>query len=178
MSRLFVALELPDTLRAQLVHMQPQTSPGLRCVAPANLHLTLHFIGEAAVEPTIAALDTVTFDALRMTAAGVGRFTTRGGAILWVGFEPCPALVPLHADIARALGAIGFVPEARPYAPHVTIARCDGRVPRDALKTFETHHAAFRGEAFDVDEFVLMESTLGPTGPTYRVAHRVRARGR
>jgi 2'-5' RNA ligase len=45
--RLFVALDLPWTLRQRLASLAGLGIPGARWVAPENYHLTLRFIGEA-----------------------------------------------------------------------------------------------------------------------------------
>lgn len=64
-----------------------------------------------------------------------------GRAELWPGGLAvlCPldtpaGLLQLHARLATALDALGLAPEARPYRPHVTLARkAFGATPPDAM---------------------------------------------
>ena len=47
MARLFVALDLPHAVTTKLVAHQPRPCSGIRLIPPSQMHLTLHFIGEA-----------------------------------------------------------------------------------------------------------------------------------
>jgi 2'-5' RNA ligase len=93
--------------------------------------------------------------------------------VLWLGVERHPALELLANDVERALGDFGFAPELRPFSPHLTV----GRAKKDARP------AGFRGldtlarrveyaATIPVEHVDLMQSILGPSGPSYRVAHR------
>ena len=57
---------------------------------------------------------------------------------------------------------------ARPFSPHVTLARLKGEAHAEALAAFLTQHHAFRLQPFAVSEFHLMSSLLTPQGPQYR----------
>ena len=90
----------------------------------------MHFIG-AWPQARVGALA----DAL---AVPCRPFTlTLGHAVLWSGglavLEPCAAdsaLGELHASLAAALEAAGAAVEARPFRPHLTLARrCAGARP-------------------------------------------------
>ncbi|TMQ05511.1 MAG: RNA 2',3'-cyclic phosphodiesterase [Deltaproteobacteria bacterium] len=101
----------------------------LRWVAPINYHVTLAFLGWTGLE----TIDRVC-DALAAAVVGEGRATfrtTRLGAfpsldnagVLWAGIEDGAALTGLARSIGEAMAALGFAREARPYHPHVTLAR-------------------------------------------------------
>ncbi|MCC6406413.1 MAG: RNA 2',3'-cyclic phosphodiesterase [Planctomycetes bacterium] len=144
--RLFVALMLGRELGEPLVRAVDAAlgavavgdgarPPGLRRYAPADLHLTLFFLGATAsdsIEPLSRALGALSlrhgpFD-LRVTRAGA--FPARGKErVLWLGVDEARAggLERLAADVADACTALGARAEARPWRAHVTVARARER---------------------------------------------------
>ena len=85
------------------------------------LHLTLAFLGETADAAAAAAA----VEALRgagafsVTVEGVGRF----GDTWWAGVRENPALERLALGHQAELRRRGFAVEARPWMPHITLAR-------------------------------------------------------
>ncbi len=57
MHRLFVAIDLPETIKKRVADIRCEL-PGAHWVAAEQLHLTLRFIGDAD-DPTLAAIKTV-----------------------------------------------------------------------------------------------------------------------
>ncbi len=167
--RLFVAIALPEDLRARLSRMQ-QGVPAARWVDPDNLHLTLRFIGEADggqahdLDAALAQVRAARFD---LTLAGVDRFGQgRTSRALWVGVEPAPELDRLRRRVEQAVQAAGFAPERRKFKPHVTLARFKGD-PGYRLHDHLAHHGAFRAKSFEVRAFVLYSSLLSQAGAIY-----------
>src|SRR3954452_26971 len=94
--RLFVAIDLPWTLRERLASLSGVGIPGARWVPVENLHLTLRFIGDTPghraedIDHALAALRGRSFS---ITLAGVGTFGRSGRSTsLWVGVERNPQL--------------------------------------------------------------------------------------
>ncbi len=172
MPRLFIAIPVPESVGAAWLSMARDLPRSLRRVPPGRMHLTLHFIGEAAVEPIRSALAGLGLPRMQLKAAGPGLLARRGGAaVVWLGIEPDPALMALHAEIGDRLRTVGFEPERRAFQPHVTIAR--GRIHRhdSALEAFlrgTGDAASGPGAGFDVTSLVLPSSELRPDGPLYR----------
>jgi 2'-5' RNA ligase len=72
-------------------------------------------------------------------------------------------LVSLHAAIESTCAAVRFAREARPYHPHLTIARL--REAKDSRALAERHRqSAFVSKAFVVSEIVLFRSELSSKG--------------
>ena len=129
-----------------------------------NLHLTLVFIGDLAVQ----RLGDLASMAHAISAAPFELVLDQTG--YWrhnriVSASPLSVPKPLRALVNAIEGRlkqaeIGF--DQRPYAPHVTLLR-DARAP-----------AAFPQLALDwpVREFVLVESARGARGAEYRVLGR------
>src|SRR5262249_14784069 len=118
MPKLFVAIDLPSSVTAALVRIQPSAMTGIRLVEPSQMHVTLHYLGEADIERIAAALQAVIAPSFPLAIEGVGQFPSADGAVtLWAGVRQSPELLGLHAAVASAL-ARQFRPESRPYAPH------------------------------------------------------------
>ena len=165
MLRLFVGIDLPPEVKLA-VSLLCGGVPGARWVDAGNLHVTLRFIGEVdegAASDIDAALAQIRAPRFAIALAGVGHFGLR---MLWAGIERNPALTHLHEKVESAVTRLGFAPEGRRYAPHVTLARLKGPAePR--LQAFLAEHALFRAAPFAVDRFSLVASYLTKSGAIY-----------
>jgi 2'-5' RNA ligase len=169
MPRLFVAVDLPAAAATKLVTLQPSPSAGIRLVTPGQMHLTLHYLGDADIERMAAALRTVAVPAFSLVFEGVGQFPSAGGATtLWAGIRESAELLRLHAAVATALAGEGYQSESRRYMPHVTLARCGPEVPTSQVDEFLARHAAFSMSAGPVAGFGLYSSTFAGDAPLYR----------
>ena len=172
MTRLFVALSLPQDVRRRL-EMLRGGLPGARWQSAEQMHLTLRFIGEvdgAALAEIVDALAVIEADAFSLTLEGVGHFPPRGRVrILWAGVAPNPALMRLRERTEAVITGLGFEPDGRNYAPHVTLARFASRVPAHRLQEFVSYHGPFSSGSFDVRSFELFSSHLGAGGAHYAV---------
>ncbi len=179
--RLFVAVCLPQEVRDGLAAVQDRlrrAQADVSWVKPANLHITLKFLGET--EPKrLERIGPALADAARSVApflvavAGVGTFGGRIPRVVWVGVrEGSAALETLAGAIESGLARVGFPKERRGFTAHFTLGRV--RSPRNA----EALLAAIRDEptvplgAVPVEEFVLMQSRLDPGGSIYTVLER------
>ncbi len=124
--RCFVALWPSDALRAALAHAARRCVPaGCRAVPPVNYHLTLCFLGEvpdtriSALAAKIVALPVTPFS---FELAASGHFA--GAAVAWIGPTSVSENIrSLQADVAACVLAAGYELDARPFRPHVTVAR-------------------------------------------------------
>lgn len=166
MMRLFVALPLPEMVRARLALLQGGV-PGGRWQEPATFHVTLRFVGEVD-EPVAAELD----GALARIAApgfaigldGVGHFgTPRRPESLWVGVARSEPLQFLRDKVDRAAVAAGLEPDDRKYRPHVTLGRLR-QAPAERVARWLADNALFMAGPIAVDRFVLYRSHLQASG--------------
>ena len=168
MPRLFVAVGLPTSITTALARLQPPPSAGIRLTPPAQMHLTLHFLGEANLERMASALERATVPAFSLAINGLGRFSSAGGAVtLWAGVRATPELLAAHAAVAAALASEGFQPEARPYTPHITLARCAPEAPPGTVEAFLAQHAGISLPAVPVTTFGLYSSRSLADVPVY-----------
>jgi 2'-5' RNA ligase len=174
--RLFVALELPEHVRAALSDLIARLkleSPKARWVRPEGMHITLKFIGEADpgnLDTIRAALETVRSSApVEMNLRGVGFFPDgRRPRAAWCGVEASPNLAQLAADIARALEPLGFPAESRQFVPHLTLARFKSP---DGLEKLVSAASNLESQGFGSareSEFHLFQSFLRPSGSEYK----------
>jgi 2'-5' RNA ligase len=170
--RLFVAVELPEDVRAAVDDVTApwrRSLPAFRWTPPDALHLTIAFIGsvdaddvraiEAAVGPAAAALGSVPTGLTRF-----GTFPERGAArVLWVGLDdPDGGLVRVATATTVALGAF-LETDERPYHPHITIARA--RRPATVPAAFHDDRVPLA--RWTIDALTLFRSHLGAGAPRY-----------
>jgi 2'-5' RNA ligase len=174
--RLFVAIALEPALQAELertVNRLRARDDGLRWTRPRNWHITLQFLGEtsAAVYPLLAArLAQVRDRALPVALDALEIFERSGVAVVCVKLTA--ELAALQRAVVAATCQCGFKPEARPYQPHITLARTrEGvRGGLTALKSRLAGAKCFPG--FTAREFLLYQSVLAPDGAQYTVRER------
>lgn len=127
--RLFFALPLPADLRESLERWQRGQAEVEGWTRPEGLHLTLAFLGDRPAEAlpallTIAAPIAARHGGFSLCTAGLGGFPRAGTArVLWLGLESSPALEALAVDLRGTLAAAGEAFDAKPFRPHLTLAR-------------------------------------------------------
>lgn len=185
--RLFVAVELPASLRQRLAAAQEamRSAPlPVRWVRPEGIHLTLKFLGETD-DGRLAALATALaeagrgLDAFRLGAGVAVAFPERGTPrLIWVEIEgDLESARRLAAALDRATAPLGFPPEGREFKAHLTLGRVRGRARGDWRAALQRAGEQARGE-FDVREYVLFQSRLAPGGSVYTPLERFPLGGR
>ncbi len=167
--RLFVALDLPSSLRTRLSWMSGGLQ-GARWVPPENYHVTLRFIGEVPawraeeIDLALAGLRATGFE---LQLSGVGTFE-KGGKVmsLWIGVDRDPALDHLQSKIETAMQRAGLDSERRRFNPHVTLARVDS-VPAFKVAEWLQGRNLFRSDKVPIEHFTLFRSRLGKEQAVY-----------
>lgn len=128
--RLFVAIELPGQMRAELARIQSalkQLSCGGRFVPARNMHLTLHFIGETSdLHGAVSAVQK-SVRGIRPFELHLGRYNCfqKGGSRTSI-VEVKGGLSELNAlyeSLQYAMSDNGFPRERKGYVPHITLGR-------------------------------------------------------
>lgn len=171
MTRLFVAIDLPDDVKEQLDTLS-HGLPGARWVRDRQFHLTLRFLGavEGPAERTVAeALRSVRCEPFTLQLRGVGHFPPRGNPrVLWAGVERCASLLELHRQVEKYVRRAGLGPEDRKFAAHVTLARLNG-TPLPRVLAFLAAHAGLQSPPIQVERFDLFSSVLAGEGSLHTV---------
>ena len=168
--RLFVAIDLPESTRQLLAALDPRVR-GVHWTDPAQMHLTLSFLGDVPDESDFALrekLGVIEFGAFFLPIVGVGAFSAKGAPkIIWIGVGKAhPHLFQIHKRVQEAALAAGLDPELRPWHPHVTLARCRD-VSAQSLRKFLQSNAEFDAGLIHVEDFHLYSSNLTPAGPIH-----------
>ncbi len=181
--RLFVAVPLPpeplaacsaliDGVRAGPLGSVP------RWVHLENLHLTVRFLGDTPPElvPDVAlavqdAIGRCGVSAFDVVLEGAGVFPgLRKPRALWLGMTRGAAELGALADaLGPALEPLGWPLDARPYRPHLTVARLDSASIADggAVAAELERAAADWHTSFVADRVILYRSHLGGGAPRY-----------
>jgi 2'-5' RNA ligase len=171
MPRLFIAVDLPETIKNNL-SLMAFGIPGARWVAPEQLHLTVRFIGEVdggLFHDIQEILDEIHFASFSLQLKGVGYFPPRGAPrVLWIGLDKSEPLQLLRKKIDTALLRARIEPEGRKYSPHITLARLKNS-PANKIANFLSGNSLFRQEPFQVEDFKLYSSVLSPKGAYHKV---------
>src|SRR6266849_10851980 len=173
--RLFVALEIPSTVRenlAELLKSLRSMSPQTRWVRPENLHVTLNFLGEVPetkLAPIRSALAGARSDQpVTLDFRGLGFFPNeKHPRVFWAGIEASPNLKTLAEDIEKAAEKLGIPREQRPFSPHLTLARFESRGLPEKLRAAIRENAGREFGSLRTNQFHLIQSKLKPTGAEY-----------
>ncbi|HKQ35294.1 MAG TPA: RNA 2',3'-cyclic phosphodiesterase [Nitrospiraceae bacterium] len=202
MIRAFLAVELPQELRAELATIQqelkrniePEMKQSMRVswAQPASIHLTIKFLGdmdEQVIDPLLVAVEQAIGNrtAVNVPLERLGAFPRpQSPRVLWVGPSEnwargaeAQKVTGIHGAIEEACEGLGFLRETKPFSPHLTFAR---------IRVGERHIgvALAQGGVLDrplslgalaVKSVVLMKSQLRPTGSVYTKLWEVRLRG-
>lgn len=171
MQRLFVAIELPAVIKDGLLALREELA-GARWVNPAQLHLTLRFIGEVddqTTETIRASLATIRRAPFQLAMSGVGHFPrSKEPRILWAGMQGDDNLLLLQREVEHAVQRAGFPGETRPFAPHITIARLKG-TSSPMVAAFEHRHGTFSSPPFPVASFYLFRSIFSAQAVSHEI---------
>ena len=174
--RLFIGIPLDATVVAELADLAEQLKApgdGLRWSAPVGWHITLQFLGATKPEQyacVVAGLRRIRHAPFAIQLDPPGFFDRAG--VFFAGVQISPDLIALQQKVIAATTPCGFVPEDRPYHPHITLARKKGQ--SSALRQLKSRvPAEVRFSAFTAREFLLYESFPGPAGSRYEVRERL-----
>ena len=168
--RLFVALDLPGPARAALAGFRDAAAdPAVwRPLPETSFHVTLAFLGHRPAEDAervaavLAGLDA--WEAPQLALGDGLLLPPRRARVLTVALaDPGERLGALQADVSAGLAAAGlYAPEARPFRPHVTVARL-----RSGARAPRSLDAAPEPLSFRAGAVTLYRSRLGRGGAVY-----------
>lgn len=183
MIRAFLAVDIGESIRAELDALQrllKKAHAEVRWVRPANLHLTLAFIGRLPMDqldPIKAALNTALqhVPAFELCVKGTGFFGHPDRPrVLWAGVTETVPLRELCNATRSALqsAGIGF-DDRKAFTPHLTLGRVTGSGGLSVLMHQLNRTKADRFGTVRIGSVGLFQSRLTPAGAEYAVLHRV-----
>ena len=178
--RTFIAVPLPAECRETLEQIQRPLralDADVRWTSVSSIHLTLKFLGEIdpfRVDEIISALRPAVVPAFGLRLRGLGAFPNfRNPRVVWCGVEgETEKLSLLQAGVETACAGLGFEREARPFHPHLTLGRVNGKRNlqplQDYIKIGTELECAFLADCVNIYKSVLM-----PRGAEYTVLKRI-----
>ncbi len=176
MKRLFVAVKIEPAEKFINVYYSLKrelNNEKIKWVEPANMHITLKFLGQTADEhiPLInKTLNDIVgnYHPFGFTLENIGVFGSRyNPRVLWTGINNGGQLRNLGEDILNRLDAAGFERDRQNFVPHLTIGRIKFLESKKHFqKVIDKYKNIFLQEA-KVEKFILFQSILKPAGPVY-----------
>jgi len=179
--RSFIAIELPEEVKEGLARLRKKLERRehifVKWVDPGGIHLTLKFLGNVPVKRVTEiteAMEEVAAEnpPFHLEISGLDAFPNlKQVRVFWVGIGgELEKLSQLQQSIDSALASLGFAREARPFVPHLTLARIREGASALERKSFgdlvgstnfeEKYHVT-------VEAISLMKSQLTPAGAIY-----------
>jgi 2'-5' RNA ligase len=176
MKRIFIAIkaEAGETLFKTVSSLKSGLiNEGIRWTSLDNIHITLAFLGD-----TEENIIKVISSKIKEGCEGSGKFELiiRGTGvfknlsdprIIWTGIETSEELTHLYNIIIDGLDKSGIKLERRPYKPHLTLGRIKYLNDKQALKLLMDKYQNAEIQKVPVNEVIIYESILKPTGPLY-----------
>ncbi|MFH1045635.1 MAG: RNA 2',3'-cyclic phosphodiesterase [Candidatus Omnitrophota bacterium] len=182
-TRSFIALEISNPIQKELARLQQElqtANADIKWVKPTRIHLTLKFLGDVSpqllteVKTVISGLGLET-PAFEIGIERLGAFpTSEHPRVIWVGIgqgKECSQR--LAKNLEEKLQQLGFIPEKKPFQPHLTLGRVRSNHNR-AQCTELLRNLSVAPIAMRADKLVLFKSTLTPDGAIYEPLHEVK----
>ena len=171
MVRLFVAIDIPDSIREQFREIQEvlrQSRARLNLVDFESMHITLKFIGEvtgSSLSQINEALSGIEISPFSLDVGIIATNNPKTPRVIWAEVQDPGSCRNLAGLIDAALTPFGIEPEKRRFRPHITIAR----VKQFHQSLFEplAEVATLCNGTIPVDRIILKKSELTPDGPIY-----------
>jgi 2'-5' RNA ligase len=179
--RAFVSVDLSHhPAIGEFITELKQGETTLKVVDPAHMHITLKFMGETEeakvpkiVEAMKGAVEGVEPFSLRFVGASSFPSKTRI-RVVWVGIENPGPLGLIAGRLDESLANLGIDREARPFAPHLTVARARVEGPNPVVRQIIENHAQNDFGEERVDRILLKKSVLTRCGPQYSTVEEVK----
>lgn len=178
--RSFIAIELPQDLKARLGRLQSSLKverPRVKWVSPDGIHLTLKFLGDVDASRISQIAQAMTeavkgIQPFELTAGELGVFPNPNRVqVVWVGLEgDLTTLDRLYRQLEEKIAASGFQPEKRDFKAHLTLARvADEALPEERKRFGDLISKSTADVDFTVkvSGLSLMKSVLTPRGALY-----------
>ncbi|MGE5545039.1 MAG: RNA 2',3'-cyclic phosphodiesterase [Bacillota bacterium] len=175
--RLFLAIDIPPQVKAQVSAVRDQLARGVRgvkWVEDHNLHLTVKFLGEVPetqVEEIRRAVRSAVrgYPAFTLQVGYPGFFpNSRSPRVIWLEIRgDTEAALQIGQSIDESLISLGFDPDERRRL-HLTLGRFrSNESTGELMKNARSFKAFPEMTGFAVNQVVLYQSQLKSSGPVY-----------
>lgn len=171
MPRLFTGIKIPNPI-AQMLAMIGGKIKGARWLEGSDYHITLRFLGdidEASAFEAAEQLASIRREKFVLQLDRLDVFGSKRPRTLYVGVAENAALSALQLEHEHLMQKIGLPPEARKYAPHITLARFGGVVQPHDVSRFLGERGEFIPMEFEAESFALFSARQSIGGGPYVV---------
>lgn len=171
MIRLFIALNIPDVIKSDLIELRNSVAgSNYKWEPKEKIHLTLKFIGdvkENLVDPISGALNLIeNFNEFNCAITNFGFFyRDKKPSILWAGLKIDQSIFELVDKIESELEKFSIKREDRKFHPHLTLLRIKNDPGENFVNSFKNF--TFEPLVFSANSISLFKSELLPQGSKY-----------
>ena len=183
--RAFIAIPLSidiiDYLTEIIDHLK-QVFPGdsLKWVQPANIHLTLRFLGNISKSTLNFLFNKLGSEhhlsPFELTINKLGAFPSiYKPQVIWVSTTTHPLLLDLNQFIQNSTSIVKNENDSKKISPHLTIARLRPGIKKDRYESIKLElykNKEINPISFTVNYYCLFQSTLTSKGPIYSELRR------
>jgi len=177
--RLFLAIDIPNSAREQITAIQNHFKAlklDVTWVKPANIHLTVKFLGNTdpgmipGIKDSMANIARTT-PPFFLHSGGIGVFPSLARPrVLWVGLEdPKNHLDRLKNQVENAMSSLGFPPDNKDSVYHLTLGRIKSPRGKERLRKEVESNTQSAFDPFEVSAVKLIKSELTAKGSIYTV---------
>jgi len=176
--RTFIAIDIDEHILNQIrtIQQKLRTEAALpkgtvKWVNPANMHLTLKFLGEVGDNLIsdvcrIVSETAANYPAFDIEVNGLGSFGS-SARVIWVGTRKNEQLSSLQKELNSRLSEAGWESDRKGFVGHLTLCRVknpkSGKRLRELINNYADHNFGLSG----VDSIRVYKSELTNTGPIY-----------
>jgi len=173
MAHYFLGIPLPNDIKAHLHELSKRFKADLDYgywTDEADYHITLLFLGDAKPSQLEALKRSLHAKTGQMAGGdiklkGFGTFGKKEQPrVLWMGIDYDRHLTELYEAAKESVASSGFTVDARPYRPHITIAK-KWRSP-SRIADIESLFPSFEPLSWKAKEYILFQVDPGKT-PRY-----------
>lgn len=181
--RAFIAIELNENIRNLLAKIQgylKQLECDIKWVKPQNLHITIKFLGDVALQQLDAIKEglqtTMTeIQPFAFTLTELGTFPdAKRPRVVWVGIDDQNLQAKKIAELTEnTLAQLGFKKEDKKFSPHITIGRIKSNKNLHQLSMEIKRYPLPTDIVQSITHISVYKSTLTPSGPIYEVLDKI-----
>ena len=175
--RTFIAFELPPAVISLLQKVQQDLERlkiQARWVRPANIHLTLKFLGDINPDHidkigTAMAGAASDFSPVTLFVRGIGVFPgIKRPRVIWVGLGgDIRSLLAFQSRLEEKLAGAEFPKDKRSFKAHLTLGRIKQAPNPAVIRQMISEYASLNSDKFICDQVFLFKSDLQPSGAVY-----------
>jgi len=182
MKRLFIAIKIvpqPILLNIYKDIKQHCSASKIKWVDESLFHLTLKFLGNTYEERIKTIVDVMiktgeNIQPFVFNLKGVGMFGSQyQPRVIWFGIENNTQLTLLGQYLIEQLHKAGFPHDRQNFVPHLTVGRIKYIQNKQRFQKILSKYQRQTLQKVTVNQIILYESLLKPTGPVYSIIEKI-----